>query len=513
MGLRERIRQQSVDFSIGNWTPEQRLLFTFELSYGDGSTFKPDWWQARYLLDDTRFMVVNKSRRIGWSYITALKGLLKAIDPGRHGYTKQFISYSLDDAKEKIAVAREHYYSIPAKYRFKKLVSDTKTVLEFQDVNGRSRSRLISLPCKMPRGKGGDISLDEFAFHPKDDEIYTGALPVISRGGDLEIGSTPFGNGGRFYEILVDSVAYPQFRRWAVPWFYSPALCTDVHAAKDDRGLSSEQLVMRYGTEIIQQIFRSMPLEDFQQEYECFFRDATASFITLEAIRACTPTGDHELPRYTDLESFVVDYDPKKHGTLYAGYDVGRTNDASELIVIGYDGERGKKTVLATVSLRQVSFDRQEALLQTLMHELPVQRLVIDATGLGMHLAENLHRKHTRRVEAVTFTNQVKENLAENMWLGFDARDFVLPADRELQSQIHAIRKTMTTAHNIRFDVDRNVKHHGDKFWAMALANSAVNVADRRKTLKEQVEERRSRRGGKRGKTVDQVVSSIAAGG
>jgi len=457
------------------------------LSYSDDKPFVPDWWQTVYLKDTSRFLIANKSRRVGWSYITAAKGLGLALDPARSGYTKQYVSYSLEDATEKIRNAVEFYDSIPELARPKKLVSRTKTRLEFMDVNGRSISRLISLPCKQPRGKGGDISLDEFAFHAKDDEIYTAALPIISRGGSIEIGSTPFGNKGKFYEIFNDFDRFGSYKRLNIPWYFSPALCTNVEAAATAKEMSTAERVAAFGQEILQEIFRSIAFDDFRQEYECFYRDEQAAFITLDMIRACTPLpaadgeedDDEDTPEiipFRDIDSFALAYDPEKHGNLYAGYDVGRTNDASELVIIGYRPEDGTKTVWALVTRRKTGFDEQEALLHRVINGLPVHRLCIDSTGLGMDLAERMTRKYPLKVEACTFTNEFKEDISNAMWIGFDRLEFRLPADKDLATQIHSIKKIVTAGKHARFDCDHNTRNHADKYWSLALANHAVST-------------------------------------
>jgi phage FluMu gp28-like protein len=442
-------------------------FITHLLSYSDSKPFLGDWWQNFYLKDTSRFFIANKSRRVGWSYITAAKGLGMALDPARSGYTKQYVSYSLDDAVEKIRIAAEFFDSIPELARPKKIISRTKTRLEFLDLNGRSVSRLISLPCKQPRGKGGDISLDEFAFHAKDDEIYTAALPIISRGGNLEIGSTPFGNKGKFYEIYNDFDRYSTYKRYNIPWYFSPALCTDVKAAVKARDMTIEERVAAFGSEILREIFRSIAFDDFRQEYECFYRDEQAAFITLEMIRACTPLGGgeededtQEVVPFRDLDSFALAYDPETHGSLYAGYDVGRTNDASELILIGYKPRENTKTVLGLITKRKCGFDEQEDLLCRCLTQLPVHRLCIDSTGIGMDLAERMSKKYPLKVEGCTFTNEFKEDISNAMWIGFNRLEFRLPADKELASQIHAIRKIVTLGKHARFDSDRNQKHH-----------------------------------------------------
>ncbi|GAB6276264.1 MAG: terminase family protein [Rectinema sp.] len=468
----------------GGWSGTDKVLISSSImNFDEGKTFKLDWWQDWYIKNDFRFLIANKSRRIGWSFSTALKGMLNVLDPAKYNYTKQFVSYSMEDAKEKIAVARSFYMSIPEGFGQKRLVSDSKTSLEWEDKNGRSRSRLISWPCKAPRGKGGDISLDEFAFHAKDNLIYTAALPVISRGGNLEIGSTPFGNKGKFYDIIANKLQFPEFKCIEVMWYMSPALCTDVKTAiKVASGLPTEKMVETFGTDILKTIYANMSLEDFQQEYECSFRDELAAFITLDMIQKCTPlAGDDDDPESTKeiipfrtIDDLIIGYRPEKHGFLYAGYDVGRTNDASELLVIGYNPETNLRQAIASISFKKTGFDAQKENLIRFMKELPVYRLAIDATGIGMNLAENLVTRFPKKVDPITFSGPVKEELANSTWLVFDKTQIALPPDRELQQQIHSIKKTVTASKNSRFDCDANEKHHADKFWALALAIHAV---------------------------------------
>lgn len=459
------------------------MMYLF--SYADDQPFKPDWWQSQYIKNTDRFFIANKSRRVGWSYITAAKGLGTALDPANNNYTKQYVSYSLEDAVEKIKNAAEFFDSIPEHKRPKKIISRSKTRLEFLDRNGRSVSRLISLPCRQPRGKGGDISLDEFAFHAHDGEIYTASLPVISRGGNIEIGSTPFGNKGKFYEIYTEAENYPEYTRYNIPWYFSSDLCVNVVLAVKERDLTTEERIHKYGTPIIQKIFRSTPIDDFRQEFECYYRDDLAAFITLDMIRACTPQGARDLDgedddtievrAYKRLDDFIIAYDPEIHGSLYAGYDVGRTNDASELLVLGHNLQRGTKTLWLRVSLKKTGFDAQQDVLERFLTSLPVHRLEIDGSGLGMDLAERLEKKYPKQVEKCVFTNEFKEVLANGAWLSFNRLEFRLPPDKDLQSQIHSIKKTVTSGKHARFDNDRSDGTHADAWWALALATYAID--------------------------------------
>jgi len=70
------------------------------------------------------------------------------------------------------------------------------------------------------------------------------------------------------------------------------------------------------------------------------------------------------------------------------------------------------KTCWASIEYKKMKFETQQESLGKLLTELPVHRLYVDATGLGMNLAENLeNRFSSRRVEGITFTNPVIEEM------------------------------------------------------------------------------------------------------
>jgi len=487
------------------FSKDERLLFAYTYMQFQQKDLLLDFWQDAYIRSMARFIAIVKSRRVGWSFICSLKGLIKAMDPDRVGYTKQFVSYNEEDALEKISYAKQFYDSMPNCDAKKKLITDNKSMLCFQDKNGITQSRLISIPCRPPRGKGGDISLDEFAIYNAKMQklVYDAALPVISRGGTIEMGSSPLGKIGQFYDILTDKDTY-DYERYNIPWWFCRDLCVDVPTAvKVAPGLSTVERVETFGTKIIRQIFQNNDYDTFRQEYECDFIDSSESYIPLDLIYANTPgkrDGDLDLSAcekmtdeeyweynrsidfqtYKELDLAILNYDPEKHGqTLYLGYDVGREHDATAIFIMGRLPD-GKKRDFARIELRNQPFQVQQDTILKAFRELPIYRGRMDATGIGKPVYESLHSTLGDRLEGVVFTPEEKEIMAIDVKRGLEQREFLLSNDKEFHRQIHSIKRSSTGGKYFRYDAERNEKGHADSFWAWALANSAISQTDKK---------------------------------
>nr|WP_141620337.1 terminase [Myxococcus sp. AB036A] len=230
-------------------------------------------YQQALLDNRSRFRWVAKSRQVGFSFLFALEALARC--HLRDGHTAVFVSYNLSDAVEKVLIARQVYEELPLAYQ-KKLVTDAKTELAFEsNSRGRRLSRIISVPAKPPRGKRGDVYLDELAHLVNDREVYTGSTALILRShGQLTGGSTPLGRRGIFWEIDAQELRkYPHHTRQLVPWWLCRFFSLDVRRASVEAPLmSTEERVARFGRPVPVEQFDSLPQEDFQQEFECLLR-------------------------------------------------------------------------------------------------------------------------------------------------------------------------------------------------------------------------------------------------
>jgi phage FluMu gp28-like protein len=419
-------------------------------------------FQIAFLESKSRYRWVEKARQVGYSFLFAAEAIARC--HLREAHTAVMISYNLEDAKEKISYARQLAEELPLAFR-KRLVVDSKTELGFLSNNASKRvSRIISNPSKAPRGRRGDVFLDELAFYANDREVYKGSTALILRSrGQLTGCSSPLGRRGVFFEIATEALRpYRAYWRQRVPWWLCSFLCTDVaRAAKEAPLLPTEERVHRFGTKDMQDQLESLGLDDFTGEFELAYCDESYSFFSYELIFPCT-TDDLVL-----ADDFATFGDVE--GRLVAGFDVGRKRDLSELSIFEQVG--GKHVCRLLRSYDKTPFADQEADLRRMLGTLPIGRLSIDQNGIGMHLAENLQRDFAQVVPE-TFTNESKEIWSNDFKILLQRKDIVLPKDRELVSQIHSIKRRLTPTGKPAFEVERDevTRGHADRYWACALA-------------------------------------------
>jgi len=447
-------------------------------------------FQLSYLNSLSLFGIDNKSRQVGWSWTAAAEAVASAILYKRTPHI--FVSITQEEAAEKIRYARSVIEALDREVR-PRLIRDNAFELEFG--NG---SRLISHPCRPPRGKAkAHIYLDEFAHYPKDREIYQAALPAISKGGILRIGSTPLGARGMFWEIYTESMRkYPGYVRRLIPWWVTQSMCTDTEtAALGAPGLPTETRVERFGTPRLIQIFENIPLEDFQQEYECAWLDEAISWIDWELIKRNQLLAQDE--RLTYLRAKGVDQalqvindvarlvtDGRIEDVLVGGEDVGRIRDTTEIVLLGKSNQLGSLPYRLGITLERVEYEDQKAVNRKLLSSLPITSFLIDRNGIGSNLAEDLSREFPQ-VQGFDFTNSSKELLAVEAKLRAQRGEVPIPLDRDLAYQIHSIRRRITAAKNSQYDTEGNEKHHADMFWAWALGIWAGKTEDGRATIGE----------------------------
>lgn len=430
-------------------------------------------FQLAHLSDDSTFRIEDKSRQIAWSFLVAAEAVANAV---LYGISSMFQSMNQDEAKEKIIYANRIYEALRIG-GIAKPVRNNQLEMAFD--NG---ARIISSPGTPQRGKARFwVYLDEWAHQKHDRANYTASLPIISKGGVIRGGSSPLGASGIFWEIFSQSLrSYPGYTRKKTPWWEIYSFCANVkEARKVAPSLTTADRVERYGNERIQAIYANMPLEDFQQEYECDFVDESTAWITWDEIknaqdsallcRLVESVGTLDPSIAVAIEETRRDIGWAKLEQAFAlGVDIGRTRNTTEIYLIGLSPANVFPLRLA-ITLDNAEFDDQLYVLELVLRVLPVVTALIDQNGIGRQLAEKLASLFPAKVKPMNFTNETKALWATDAKMFIQQHKTPLPADRDLAYQIHSIKRLITASRNLVFDTERNEKHHADKFWAWAL--------------------------------------------
>ena len=156
---------------------------------------------------------------------------------------------------------------------------------------------------------------------------------------------------------------------------------------------------------------------------------------------------------------------------LYLGLDVARKHDLCVFDV----GEKIGDVVWdrLRIEMRGCRFAEIEETLFRLLRLTQVKRACIDATGLGAQLAERAAERFEWKVEPITFTAPMKEELAFGLRADFEERRLRIVSDNLLVADLRGIKKQVSGSGNIRF-LGESGDSHCDRFWAKALRQQAA---------------------------------------
>ena len=400
-------------------------------------------FQRNWLADKSRFKIGKMSRQIGKSFSVGLEAVDDAVETGDDWV---LLSAGERQSKELMHKVKMHCeaYTIAASdiQQDEYIVGRAKyAMLHIELPNG---ARIIGLPANPDTARGftANVILDEFGIHKNSKEIWAAMFPTVTRGYKVRVVSTPKGLGNRFHSLFTGD------NDWSKHF-------VDIYQAVAD------------GVPVnIEELKKAIDDPDlWAQEYECKFIDQSSVLLNYDIITACQDDSVAPEIKYEDFDINSLALEPK--GPVYGGVDIGRKRD---LTVFEFDELLGDVfwTRLIVV-LAKVKFREQEKLLADLIEKLNVTRCCIDSTGMGMQLGENTVDRFPGRAEAVEFSNKVKGDLAIRTLRIFEDRRTRIPISRVYRDDLHAVKKMVTAAGNIRYDSERTDEGHSDRFWAKSL--------------------------------------------
>ncbi|NLF31580.1 MAG: hypothetical protein GX591_11925 [Planctomycetes bacterium] len=425
-------------------------------------------WQEAWRRDTSPMKIWEKSRRIGATYTEANDVVMTRL-PGR---PREHVDYWFSSADESAAYEFadycRHWLEVAGAVadRFTEQVDDPQTgragtafCVRFP---GGARMTAMSSNPRRFRSKGGDIGLDEFAYHDQAVAMYEAAEPCTMWGGWMRMLSTHNGEGSEFnrHVQMGHRHAAGQARPDDIPWSIHRITLPEAV----EQGLV-ERINATQGTRFGRQEFlderrrRCRSEDHWRQEYLAIPSIDTTAWLPYDLLAACESD-------QAGVESAIGD------GQLYVGMDVGETDDRTVIWVLERVGDV-LWTRAVIVFRGELLAVKEGALLRWLGRPKAV-RACVDGTGVGAQIGQAAER--TGKGESVKFTLAVKDELASPLRRLFEDRRIRIPADREIRDDLHSVRMTQTASGHPRFDAERDDSGHADRFWALALAVHAAST-------------------------------------
>ncbi|TAN71603.1 MAG: hypothetical protein EPN17_00935 [Methylobacter sp.] len=425
--------------------------------------------QERWIKDHSRLKLMEKSRQIGISWATAYAAVERTAMAGAKW--DQWVS-SRDDLQARLFIEDCKMWAkvldLAARDLGEKVVDEknklTAYVLEFS--SGKRIHSMSSNPDAQAGKRGGRV-LDEFALHPDPRKLWSIAYPGITWGGSMEIISTHRGSHNFFNHLIREVREHGNPKNISLHRITLQDALDGGFLYKLQKSLPSDHEVQAMDEAAYFDFIKSgcADEESFQQEYLCQPADDDSAFLEYDLISSCEYGAD---------ESWDVDLEQAKRrgAKLFAGIDIGRKKDLTVMWVFELLGD-----VLYTrkvIELKAMTKPNQEKVLWPIMALM--DRTCIDYTGLGIGWGDDAQAKFGQyRVECLTFTGRVKEELAYPVRGAMEDKKLRIPYKPEIRADLRAVTKVTTAAGNTRFTAERSENGHADRFWALALGVHAAS--------------------------------------
>ena len=431
-------------------------------------------YQADWVKDQALIRLMEKSRRTGISFATAY-------DHVRRRSLKTCTTDSWFSSRDELTAREWILYCKNFASALDKGAQDLgERVIDEKGTNAHVLQftcgrRINSLAGNADAfaGKGGDWGLDEFALRKPDPaQVYAIASPTGDWGGRGDIISTHRGTANFFNQLVLEIKHKGNPKRISLHTVTLQDALDQGFLWKLQTKLAESDPRMEMDEAAYFDFIRSRcrDQETFLQEYMCVPSDDASAFLSYDLIDGC---------KYKPEEQWQMTLAElrKSSDPLYLGGDIGRVRDLTVFWLNQKAG--GVHLTRHIIELAKVPFEEQERRLYELLELPQLRRACIDNTGIGRQFVERAQKQFGEyRVEAVTFTPAVKEELAYPLRSAFEDRSIRVPDDEIIISDFRGVRKETTAAGNIRFVAERSEDGHCDRFWAAALALHAGKTSD-----------------------------------
>jgi len=397
--------------------------------------FKPFSYQEKLLMDKSKRIVACMGRQTGKTTTIATKAIHFAFT--HPNTTTLIVSPSLRQSMIMFDRILSFIYRNPL--LIKSIVRKTRTIIQLS--NG---SQIIALPCSehLLRGYTAHLVIcDEAAFMPE--EVITEIIfPMLSttKGSAIFL-STPWGRDHFFYRAFMN----PDY---------------SVHKVKSSECPLIDQ-------QFLEEMRQNMTEDAFKREYEAEFTEAATCYFPQDLIRKCVELAQKLGVEY--LPSLEVSI---SKGEYFAGVDFGKLEDYSVIAVIKKE-ELLKLVWIYEFPLR-TSYTNVIGTLIRANQKFHFERVLVDQTGVGEPILEEIKSQGLENVEGLTFTIKTKEELLSSLKIVMEQNRLAIPYNRRLCEQINQQQYEYSKSGHLQFSHPTGT--HDDMLWALALAVYATRT-------------------------------------
>ena len=456
-------------------------------------------YQRDWIADRSEIKLAEKSRRTGLTWAEAADAVLTAAASKKAGGDNHFyVGSNREMAVEFIdacAMWAKQFNKAAGAIEEEIFNDGDKDILTFniRFASGFKIQALSSRPSNL-RGRQGNVTIDEAAFHDQLDEVLKAALALTMWGSKIRIISTHNGVENLFNELIQDA------RAGKKPYSIHRITLDDAC----EQGLYKRICQIRgiewsaTGEQAWKDKLLAGPAssEDALEEYGCVPKSGGGAYISRTLIESrmyeapiVRFEGDDAFNKLSEeLRKIEVEalcetqFEPllralNETDEHVFGEDFGRSGDLTVIAPMAIRKDL-KRVVPFLVELRNIPFRSQEQILFYIVDRLPRLRAGrLDARGNGQYLAEQaVYRYGAARIEAVMISQSWYLDVMPKFKARFEDDLIALPRDRDVVDDLRAIQVIKGIPKIPDAKTGDNKNRHGDAAIALAMADSASDA-------------------------------------
>ena len=455
----------------------------------DASVLLP--YQKCWVADESDLKIAEKSRRTGLTWAEAADAVLCASAARNAGGTNHYyVGSNKEMAIEFIdacAMWAKAFSKIGSEIEEEILQDEDKDILTFniKFASGFKIQALSSRPSNL-RGRQGNVTIDDAAFHEQLAEVLKAALALTMWGAKIRLISTHNGVENLFNELIQDSRAGK--KRYSVHRITLDDACADglykriCQMRKIEWSQESED---EWKANLLRD---TATKEDALEEYYCVPKQGGGAYLSralIESRMVDAPVlrfeGTTEFNAWQEhlrqaemrdwceahLKPHLEALNPQLQHAI--GEDFGRSGDLTVIAPVIIT-QQLKREFPFLIELRNVPFKQQEQVFYYIADRLP--RLIggaLDARGNGQYLAEQAKYRYGDRIEEVMLTQSWYLENMPKLKAAFEDDEISLPKDADVLDDLRALQVVKGIPRLPEGKTGNNKNRHGDAAIAIAM--------------------------------------------